>query len=69
MKNLNTSNNFGQPQKVDSPTLAPAIVEEVAFMLMGDRPHTDIRRGQTLYPSPRTTRTDPAFSTASETGS
>lgn len=41
MRNFNTSNNFGQSQKVDIPTLAPAVIEAVAFMLMGDRPHTE----------------------------
>ena len=38
--------NFGQPQKSkieldDIHTLAPTIIDEVAFMLMSDRPHTE----------------------------
>ena len=41
MRKSNTSNNFGQPQKDDIPTLAPTIIDEVAFILMSDRPYTE----------------------------
>ena len=41
MKDSNTPDNFSQSQKDDIPTLAPAIIDEVAFMLMSDRPHTE----------------------------
>lgn len=42
MKDFSTSTDFSQPQKdLDLPTFAPAIIDEVAFMFMGDRPHTE----------------------------